>query len=339
MVDDDGVSRFLSGNLKWIFDLFRHNVWYYLLHHDDHVRTEPLHKIKNMSPTTSATRWTSTLFQFLEGNSAFGVQYEQLTIVLIVLSSILYNTASGSYWTINIKCDSWCDATLFGIGYTVFFMKLFVVAAFTIDYILRIYTADIIDPVKYGGFLGRLRFMITFLALVDFFSIVPFYIGVFVMPNAEMGASTFLRMLRLLRMAHAKQPNKIITIPPVPSSLSERTQSHFIAGSTFRAAPALVDGFDRAQQHPHVREGGVARVRFQSRFIPEIYSTMLHATKTITRSENFSAGRTSSAPSRGIDGIGKSYYDIQHACKPQILLRSLKLPVTFYCLYSYSTAA
>lgn len=158
-----------------------------------------------------------TLFQFLEGTSASGAQYEKFTIFLIFLSvvtSILstvflpeFNTTSE--WA--DKCDSWCDAIWFGnrgdnvlsqflgIGSTSV-VEIFVVGAFTVDYILRVYTADMIDPVKYGGVLGRLRFMTTFFALVDFFSIAPFYVDAFLLPNTELGASTFLRMFRLLRM-------------------------------------------------------------------------------------------------------------------------------------------
>jgi hypothetical protein len=166
---------------------------------------------------TNDRRWRVALFRFLEAKTPAGARYEQFTIFLIFLSvvtSILssvflleYNTKSE----LATKCDSWCDAIWFGnrrdnalsqvlgIGSTSV-VEIFVVGAFTIDYILRIYTADLIDADKYGGILGRLRFMLTFFALVDLFSIVPFYVDSIFLPDTDLGASTFLRMFRLLRM-------------------------------------------------------------------------------------------------------------------------------------------
>ena len=157
------------------------------------------------------------LFEFLEGTSPSGAHYEQFTIFLIFLSVVTsivssvflpeYNTTSD----LADKCDSWCDAIWFGnrrdnvlsqhlgIGSTSV-VEILVVGSFTIDYILRLFTADLIDPAKYSGLLGRLRFMLTFFALVDLFSILPFYIDAFLLPNTELGGSTFLRMFRLLRM-------------------------------------------------------------------------------------------------------------------------------------------
>ena len=144
------------------------------------------------------------IFRFLEGSSPFGARYEEFSIFLILLwvitstvSSVFLSTST--YHVASDACDSWCDAVWAGIGSTVI-VKTFVVGVFTIDYIMRIFTADLIDPAKYSGLLGRLRFMLTFFALVDLFSILPFYIDAFLLPNTELGGSTFLRMFRLLRM-------------------------------------------------------------------------------------------------------------------------------------------
>ena len=157
----------------------------------------------------------SSLFLFLEAKTPAGLLYEKFTILLIfvsvltfILSSIFlpqYNTNS----TIATKCTYWCDAIFFGnysnnaleflgIGATSI-TEIFIVGVFTIDYILRIYTADLLDD-KYKGFVGRVRFIPTFFSLVDLASTVPFYVDSFLLPDTDLAASTFLRMFRLLRM-------------------------------------------------------------------------------------------------------------------------------------------
>jgi len=159
------------------------------------------------------------LFLFLEAKTPAGLKYESFTIILIlisvltfILSSLFlpeYNTES----TIATKCGGQdgniCDAVFFGnypnnalsflnIGATSI-TEIFIVFVFSIDYILRIYTADLID-VKYSGFIGRLQYIPTFFSLVDLASTVPFYVDAFLLPNTDIAASNFLRMFRLLRM-------------------------------------------------------------------------------------------------------------------------------------------
>lgn len=72
-------------------------------------------------------------------------------------------------------------------------------AVFTIDYMARIYTCDLID-VKYSGFRGRINYLFSFFSLVDLASIVPFYIDALVLRDTDWMASNFVRMFRLLRM-------------------------------------------------------------------------------------------------------------------------------------------
>ena len=154
------------------------------------------------------------LFLFLEAKTPAGLKYESFTISLIFLSVATFILASLFLPEYNdapiaTKCGSWCDAIFFGnyadnaiaglgIGATSI-VEIFVVAVFTIDYVLRFYTADLIDP-KYKGFVGRLRFIPSFFSMVDLASTVPFYVDAFLLPNTDLAASTFLRMFRLLRM-------------------------------------------------------------------------------------------------------------------------------------------
>ena len=221
------------------------------------------------------------IFRFLEGSSPFGARYEEFSIFLILLwvitstvSSVFLSTST--YHVASDACDSWCDAVWAGIGSTVI-VKTFVVGVFTIDYIMRIFTADLIDPAKYSGLLGRLRFMISFLALADLISIVPFYIDAFHLPNTELGASAiFLRMFRLLRMAHIHQPKTMSVVAFEASSFGGRRESDSFVINAVVAAPNLVSGIDQAQHQIHW--GGSMGVQYQSTTKQEGWSSItLHS--------------------------------------------------------------
>ena len=65
------------------------------------------------------------------------------------------------------------------------------VLVFTIEYLVRI-SACTADPKYQGSIKGRIRYMLTPLAIIDLLAILPFYLSFFVFD---------LRMLRLLRLA------------------------------------------------------------------------------------------------------------------------------------------
>lgn len=85
-----------------------------------------------------------------------------------------------------------------GLGNTSL-VELLCVAVFTVDYLVRLYTADLISD-KYAGFGGRVRYLYSFFSLVDLASIVPFYVDALVLRDTDWMASNFVRMFRLLRM-------------------------------------------------------------------------------------------------------------------------------------------
>ena len=81
------------------------------------------------------------------------------------------------------------------LRYASFFnaFEIFSVAVFTVEYILRVWSCtanpEFKDPVR-----GRLRFMVTPLALIDLLAVLPFYLP-FVFPDLR-----FMRALRLFRL-------------------------------------------------------------------------------------------------------------------------------------------
>lgn len=159
-----------------------------------------------------------SLHLFLEAKTYCGSIYEKFTICLIVLSVTTFVLSSVFVAEYNLNspypamCGKICDAIWFGnnkdnalsflnIGSTSI-VELIVVSIFSIDYLLRFYTADLQD-VKYTGLRGRLRYVVTFFSLVDLASTVPFYLDAFILTHYEFAASNFLRMFRLLRMMKA----------------------------------------------------------------------------------------------------------------------------------------
>lgn len=71
------------------------------------------------------------------------------------------------------------------------------VIVFTIEYILRIWTAPLIYPDRKPG-LARLRYAVRFMAVIDLLSILPFYLPFFF--PLGLTAVRSLRIIRLLRI-------------------------------------------------------------------------------------------------------------------------------------------
>lgn len=69
--------------------------------------------------------------------------------------------------------------------------EVFTVAVFTVEYLARIWTADLLYPQSRHP---RLRYMFSFLAVMDLLAILPFYLPFI---SADM---RYLRMVRLLRL-------------------------------------------------------------------------------------------------------------------------------------------
>lgn len=158
------------------------------------------------------------LYAFLEAQTAGGRTYETFIIVLILANVIAF--IAGSLFVTEYNDEPWanretglcgntCDAIFFGnfvdnglqslgIGSTSL-LEMFTVLVFTVEYCLRLYTADLEDA-AYKGVVGRLKYVPTFFSMVDLASTVPFYVDAFILTQQDLAASSFLRMFRLLRM-------------------------------------------------------------------------------------------------------------------------------------------
>ena len=80
------------------------------------------------------------------------------------------------------------------------------VIVFTVEYLGRLCT--VAEERQYRGCAGTLRYLLSFFALIDLASIAPFYVEKILRaanPSVDLPATTFLRVLRLLRLLKAGQ--------------------------------------------------------------------------------------------------------------------------------------
>lgn len=77
------------------------------------------------------------------------------------------------------------------------YIEVFSVVIFTIEYLLRIYVADLLYP-DLGRIRAKLRYMRSFMAIIDLLAILPFYIP-YIIP-IDLRVLRMLRMVRLLRI-------------------------------------------------------------------------------------------------------------------------------------------
>jgi voltage-gated potassium channel len=97
---------------------------------------------------------------------------------------------------LNVICVALETVISISMAHQVFFraFEQFSVAVFTVEYILRIWVCTN-NPKFSGPVRGRIRFMLSPLALVDLLAILPFYIPMVIPMDLR-----FLRVLRLARL-------------------------------------------------------------------------------------------------------------------------------------------
>lgn len=98
------------------------------------------------------------------------------------------------------------------IRYSIFFFvfEAITVILFTIEYVLRIWTCTM-DPRYQSPILGRLKWAITPMAMIDLVSILPFYIPSSGLDLRFLRAVRLVRLFRVLKMAHYSQSLKTLT--------------------------------------------------------------------------------------------------------------------------------
>lgn len=81
-------------------------------------------------------------------------------------------------------------------------IEVFSVVVFSAEYVLRVWTADLLHE-DMMPWKARLKYMFSFMALIDLFAILPFYIPLVITVDLRI-----LRMLRLVRLLRAVKVNR-----------------------------------------------------------------------------------------------------------------------------------
>lgn len=154
-------------------------------------------------PSNNNKSTRQRVFEFLTRKTWAGKVYEKFMIALI-LSNVLAFILSTCFVEKYVgpehaaRCGPTCDWLWFGNHSTTSLLEVVTILVFTVDYFLNVWTADLDNP-KYAGTIGRLKYVVSFFSLVDLASTVPFYVDLLT-PNRDLVSSSWVRMLRLLRM-------------------------------------------------------------------------------------------------------------------------------------------
>lgn len=126
---------------------------------------------------------------YTDGPTSFGPCFEKFIMLLIVLNVLAF------------VLESVDEIKQAFPGFFTWFEAISAIV-FTIEYALRLFCIG--EEREYAGFVGRIKFIFTFYALVDVAAIAPFYIDL-AMSADNLASTTFLRAFRLLRLFKANE--------------------------------------------------------------------------------------------------------------------------------------
>lgn len=126
------------------------------------------------------------VFEVIEASNGHDIASKIFDCIIITL--ILINIASVIIETFKIPKE---------LSNILYYIDIFSIVIFTIEYILRIWTADLLHP-KLTPIKARIRYILSFMAIIDLLAILPFYIP-FIIP-IDLRVLRALRIVRLLRL-------------------------------------------------------------------------------------------------------------------------------------------
>lgn len=121
------------------------------------------------------------VYNFIEHNPVF-IKFIYGLIILNVISLIV-----GSYKEIREMETRLLD-----------YFEIFSVVVFTVEYLLRLWTADLDERYEGGSFRKRIRFVFSTYGLIDLIAILPFYLPL-ILP-IDLRIVRILRITRLIRI-------------------------------------------------------------------------------------------------------------------------------------------
>jgi len=122
-------------------------------------------------------------------------------VTSLIMGLVFLNFLMVVIETFDVLTDTW--HTFFHA------FEVFTVVIFTIEFLVRLWTADLLYP-KLGGGKARVKYLFSFMAIVDLVAIIPFYLGALVPINMVMVRS--LRVLRMLRILKVTRYSSALTM-------------------------------------------------------------------------------------------------------------------------------
>jgi voltage-gated potassium channel len=142
--------------------------------------TEPPRGNSPASPTMPRFSLQARAYRAIYGATPSGLSRTQRILAALIVASVI-TTVVGTETAVVVRWPS-----VFAL------LEAFFAAVFVLEYLVRLWVVGA-EP-RFAGILGRVRYMVTPLALLDLAAIVPFALGIF---GAE---SLVLRVARLLRL-------------------------------------------------------------------------------------------------------------------------------------------
>lgn len=160
------------------------------------------------------------------------------------------------------------------------YFEIFAVVIFTIEYLLRMYTATLEYP-DHKGFRAVWKYMTSTMAIIDFLAILPFYLELGILiystsvngdPETGMLDLRFIRVLRLMRLLRIFKLNRYnSSMQMIGNVIKEEKEklfiTIFITGILLVLSSAIIFTVEHDQQPEQ---------------FPNIYSSMWWAIATLT---------------------------------------------------------
>lgn len=134
-----------------------------------------------------------------------------IVIIILILESI-----------ISVILSTFSDMPIIIIR-IISFLETFSIIVFTIEYVIRIWTSDLLYP-QDGKIKSRIKYIFSFMALIDLFAILPFYIPFITNVDLRM-----IRLFRLIRMIRIFKLNRYTTSLSVIGNVLLRKKEQLIS--------------------------------------------------------------------------------------------------------------
>ena len=129
----------------------------------------------------------------------------------------------------------------------------FSVAVFSVEYVLRVWSAGAKYPPNTVGKSGRREYIFSFYGLVDFFSTIPFYLQL-LFPGADLRVLRMFRLLRIFKLSRYNSAfdDMIAAVKSERDSFSSAIFLMFIASLLFSAMIYIIEGHAQPEVFPSI---------------------------------------------------------------------------------------